>query len=377
VTIVRLLFLVLGLSQVRGCFTPLCEAVGGFETKVFTTRTGDQMLADAAKTADGELIVETALSYLPPEYHHTVVKMDDAYGPQELASFSLSNYFGSGVVASGDSWWYSLAGTREENADGVFFLTPEQTFVPVDEIYSADWIPFDGPEPRGLLVGAHGEETRAMEVAPGGVRRRWSMPPVSSFAGGWRDAERLPDGAIALVTFQPASGLELRLLDGDEPAAVSLRKDAVVRLVTALSADGMVAVVTESRLGELEAAVFDPKNPGTLRWLALTTKDEPGRYPQVVFHDGRFIAAWFARGANELRARTFTGERAGAAATIAPFLRRGNAPVSISILPEGEELLFVWQEDEPTMRRVPADFAGLWFAERLCKWLFSGTSVAL
>ena len=361
-TILRLVFLLLGLSHVRGCFTPLCDAAGGFEPKVFTTRTGDQMLYEAAKPAGGDLIVETGISFLPPEYHHTVVKIDEAYGPQELATFTLSTYFGSGVVASGERWWYSLAGTREENQHGVFFLTPEQTFVPVDEMHTADWIPFDGPEPRGLLVGAHREETRAMEVTAGGVRRRWSLPPVSTFSSGWRDAERLPNGSIALVTFQPLHGVELHLLGGDEPAPVSLRRDAVVRLVTAVSADGMLAVVTETRLGELEAAVFDPKTPGTLRWLALTTKDEPGRYPQVVFHEDKFIVAWLAPAANELRARTFTGERAGAAATIAPFLRRGNAAVSISILPEalpeGEsELLFVWQEDEPTMRRVPADFA--------------------
>lgn len=376
-TIVRLLLLVLGLAQARGCFTPLCEAAGNFETKVFNPRTGDQMLYDAAKPAGGGLVVETGISYLPPEYHHTVVKMDDAYGPQEVDTFSLSGYFGSGVVASGEGWWYSLAGTREENQNGVYFLTPERTFVPVDAIHTADWIPFDGPEPRGLLVGMGRGELQAMEVTPGGVPRRWSLPAVSAFSGGWRDAERLPDGAIALVTNQPASGVELNLLEGEEPAVVSLRKDAAVRLVTALSADGMLAVVTESRLGELEAAVFDPKNPGTLRWLALTTKDEPGRYPQVVFHEDEFIVAWLGPEAKELRARTFTAARAGASATIAPFLRRGNAPVSISILPEGEELLFVWQEDEPAARRVPADFAGLWFAERLCKWLFSGTSVAL
>lgn len=377
--IVRLLLLVLGLSHVRGCFTALCDAAGGFETKVLTTRTGDQMLYDAAKPAGGALIVETGMSYVPPEYHHTVVKMDEAYGPHQLAEFKLANYIGSGLVASGETWWYSLAGGREEEERGVFFLTPEQTFVPAGEIHSAEWFPLDGVEPRGLLVGSSGERLRALEVTPGGVQREWSLPFDGVMRSGWRDAERLPDGSIALVTFRRDSGLQLELLAGDEePDAIPLRSGIeVVRLTTALAADGMLAVVTESKRGELEAAVFDPKSPGTPRWLALTTADEPGQHADVVFHDGRFIAAWFTGGPNELRARTFTAERAGAAASIAPFLRRGSAPVSISILPEGEELLFVWQADEPAVRRMPAEFAGLAFAERLCKWLFSGTPVAL
>jgi hypothetical protein len=122
----------------------------------------------------------------------------------------------------------------------------------------------------------------------------------------------------------------------------------------------------ESRFGEVEAAVFDPANPASAKWQVLTTKDEPGRFPEVVFHGGRFVAAWLATQTGELRARTFTAERMAPAATIAPVQRRGSRLPSIAILPDGEEILFVWQEDEVMSRKVPAELGGFALLHRLC-----------
>src|SRR5687768_8582390 len=111
-------------------------------------------MRSAALTNEGDLIVDTGIGYLPPEYHHTVVRVSETYGPEELAKFDLvSDFFGSGVIASGGSWWYSLAGGRTRNETGVFFVAPEVTFVEVDWIYHGDWLPFDAPEPHGLLIG--------------------------------------------------------------------------------------------------------------------------------------------------------------------------------------------------------------------------------
>ncbi len=376
---VRLLLLAVGLLNLRGCFTPLCDAVRRYETKVIATRTGDQLLRDAARTAGGDLLLDMGIGYLPPEYHHTVVRANDVYGPQELAKFKLTDHYGSGVVAAGESWWYSIAGRRDGKSEsGVFFATPEVTFVAVDEIHSAEWLPLDDEEPRGLLVGHDRDGLRAVEVTREGVRRQWPLPMQIAVASVWRSAERLDGGAIALVYFDHAeSRIVLEMLDGDEPVRTVLRGNpswSHVRLTTALSADGMLAVVLESKSGELEAAVFDPRNPGELKWQRLTAKDESGRYPRVIFHDGKFIAAWLAS-TKELRARTFTAEGTGPAGTIAPLVQRGTRDPAITIIPDGEELLFLWQADEVMVRRVPEDFAGLWFVEQLCQ-LFGGTSVA-
>lgn len=367
-TLIRLLLLAI-VSQLRGCFLPLCEAVGGREPQSVSTRTSDRVLVDAALIKDGDLIVDMAMSYTPPEYHHNIVRVDETYGPEELARYQLTDYFGSGVTASGDSWWYSLAGGRGEKGSAVFFRTPEERVVETGLIFAGEWVPFDQAEPRGLLIADVRKGLQAMEITPGGVLRRWSLPLDNAWAIGARDAQRLPDGAIALVAFRhDTAALHLLILDQGEPVVVLLRENLKhVRLTTALASDGMLAVVLESNAGELEAAVFDPHNPGQLRWQLLTPKDEPGRNAAVIFHEGKFIAAWSAPGSHELRARTFTAERPGPLATIAPLLSRGNRIPSISIFPDGEELLFVWQEDGVMSRRVPAEFAGFSFVDRLCK----------
>ena len=322
-------------------------------------------MVDAALTAGGDLLIGTGVGYLPPgEHHHTAVRVSDTYGPEHVATFKMgSDYFGAGVVSSGESWWYSIAGARGKDDTGVLFATPEQSFVKVEGIFDGDWIPFDEPEPHGLVVGHDREGLRAVEVTRGGVKGEWRLTDTNVVGHRLRDAERLPGGDIALVSIRDG-GVYLHLLGRSE---IALRTSgSPVRVRTARAGDGALAVVIESRLGELEGAVFDPKNPASVKWQALTTKEEPGRHPEVVFHDGKFIAAWLATESNELRARTFTGDGMAPAATIAPVQRRGNRLPSIAILPHGEEILFLWQEDEVMSRRVPAELAGFAFPERLC-----------
>jgi hypothetical protein len=323
------------------------------------------VLTDAALTANGELILDTGIVFLPPgEHDHTAVRVSSTYGPEEIAKFKIvTPYFGTGVVASGDSWWYSIAGGRGKDDSGVFFLTPEPSFVKVEEFYDGDWIAFDEPEPHGLLVGHRRDGLHAAEITRGGVRKKWRLPDTNVVGHRLRDAELLSGGEIALVSIRDGA-VHLQVL-GD-PEIVLRRSGSPVRVRTARTDDGMLGVLIETRLGELEAAVFDPKNPGDVTWQQLTTKEDPGRFPEIVFHDGKFIAAWLVTEMNELRARTFTASGMAATATIAPVLRRGGRLPSISILPDGEEILLVWQEDEVMSRRVPAELGGFGFLERLC-----------
>src|SRR5688572_19149488 len=211
-------------------------------------------MTDAALLKNGDLLVDAGIGYVPPgEYHHTVVRVDGTYGPEEVVTFKLlSDYFGSGVVASGESWWYSIAGGRTAHEPGVFFATPEVSFIRVEGLYDGDWMPFDGPEPHGLLVGHDRDGLRAVEVTRGGVKRQWSVAPTNTVGHRLRDAERLPDGSIALVAIHDKFALTLEILEGDkEPRSLTLHEStSPFRVGTAVADDGMLAVLIETNLGE-------------------------------------------------------------------------------------------------------------------------------
>jgi len=366
VTLVRLLVLVLGLSHLRGCAVPLCDAVGGYPVTTVSTRTGDQRFSSAILTAGGELVIETGMSYLPPQYLTTVVRMDERYGPEEVGKFELVDEFGSGLVRAGDDWWFSLGGKRADRTAGIYFVTPEASFVEIPEVFDAVWLPLDGAEPRGLLVGMGKGGGRALEITRGGVVRRWPLPPINLWGYNLWAAERLPDGAIALFAVDRDHRVVLRVLDGGASAEETVLIDDgdAAHVTTALAPEGMVAVVVRRRAG-LFAALFDPRNPAAIRWHQLTEKDESGAFPAVVVHEGKAIVGWST--SDRIRARAFTSERlAGPAATIGPLLRRGERRPSLAVLPDGEELLFLWGEDEVTTRRVPAELAGFALLESLC-----------
>ena len=370
----RLVLLLLGLTHLRGCFTPLCDAVRGFsETSTVVTRTGTELLVSAVRGAEGNLAVATSMGFMPPEYHYTVVEMSESGGPNEIARFKLTSDFGGALSGENGKWWFSLAGREtEDHAALVAFVTPELRKVRVAVGGGGgEWLPFDGAEPRGLLVSFGAASHRAIEVTPGGARREWPLPVVNSFSTGWWAAERLAGGSIALVQYDhSAASVILRILGSDVKELV-LRDQlgGSARVATAISAEGdQLGVVIELKDGTIEAAVIGPVVPATIDWKKVTAKDDPGRYPAAAFHEGKLVVAWFASQTDQLRARTLTGGHLGPAATIAPLHRRGNTLPAISILPEGEEILFVWQADEITTRRVPAEFAGLNLIEALCSY---------
>ena len=368
-TILRLVLLALGLSHLRGCYAPLCDAARGFgEIETVVTRAGMQAMTDAIRDAEGNLVVSTGIAFTPPEYHQTVIEVNRFVGPRDVAKFQLDHYFGEGLSGADGKWWYSLAGTRKgDSTSGVFFVTPEPRFVAVSRFSQGEWLPFDEAEPRGMLVEMSGERTRALEVTPGGVRRQWTLPVVNSFSIGWWAAERLTDGSIALLQYDRNTyNVILRILGQDVKELVLRDQLPHVWLASAVSPGGKLAVVIDRREGDIDAAIIDPAVTSAIEWKKVTTKAEPGRYPEAAFDGERLIVAWV--GDHQLKARTITDGRLTPVATLAPLRRRGGGLPAITILPEGEEILFVWQADEVMKRRVPADFSGLNLLEALCSY---------
>ncbi|HYR28556.1 MAG TPA: hypothetical protein VEU30_08825, partial [Thermoanaerobaculia bacterium] len=206
---------------------------------------------------------------------------------------------------------------------------------------------------------------RALEITRGGIVRRWPLPPINRWGYNLWAAERLPDGAIALFAVDRDNRLVLSVLDGGDSVETVLLDDGDAAYVTtALAPNGMVAAVIRRRSG-LHAALFDPRNPAAIQWHELTEKDESGAFPAIVAHEGKVIVGWTS--SNRIRARAFTaGRLVGPATTIAPLLRRGERMPSLAILADGEELVFIWGEDEVTTRRVPAELAGFALLENLC-----------
>jgi hypothetical protein len=382
--VTKILALVLGLAQLRSCANSFC---GALDVQRFAPRTvrlhatAAQRVIDVAAMEGGVLLIVAGADDNPEDRERTVQRWSDRRGAELLFDAHFRDVIGEGVAATaGGQWWYTAAGNYENRWGAMFVVSNgSPRFVALPIFGGNHWLPLKGEVPGGLYLYQDHDATRAMEAAPDGIRRSWTIPGAGAAMRGWWAAERLPDGAIALASLEGApqrlpSKVHLRVLRDDSYDEFLLESGSEANRV-GIAADrsrGTVMVVVERPQGAIDAFLVDLRSGSSSR-LRLSEADEKARFPAISATASGFVVAWtnLASRPAAIRARAIENGAPGlVAVTVGAIAVPPDREPVLRVVADDAEDVFAWEGS--MQRRLPSHLAGFGLMtelrERLCSF---------
>ena len=351
-------------AQLKSCATNFCPALDMSERATHTIRVSGPNVFDFAPLSDGDLLVLSGASSLPPRYERVIERWSERSGSQRLISLEWDDITGEGIVAVDDrNWWYTAGGVYRNRNSGMFITfvdgradAPKFVSLPVPG--ENVWLPLRGAKPQGLYVFLDHGTPGAMRVTPDGIAVRWRFAEARMNGIGWWSAQLLPNGSIALVSLERGR-LVLRLLHGAAYEEIYNQVADDAGLSTAVDADGTLAIVTRTRAEAVEVILVDPADPAHARHISLTEPDERGSYPTVARSSSGFIVIWISGSDHAwVRARSLTHTSAALwAATVGPIHVPPDTRPFMGAVYDGRDLLFLWDRGAIAIRRLPTALA--------------------
>jgi hypothetical protein len=310
--LMKVLLLLLGLAQLRGCASALCEVSGFPDERAREVPLGTSLprvTAVAEERADDWIVADNAaLTELI------------AGAERHLAQFSEPVYHWSddGFAArSNGTWRYSRATFETKGHAEITFTETSGVLQVTVAIGSVPlrWIPLSGGEVSGLLFstrtrGGESGNVRVDRVTPAGSE------PIVEFDAGYRDishfttsAEQLPDGRIAVVSSSAEGVLKLRLISGHslvESPLPNPNLGEMTIVATAMSPKGLLGVAARGSHGELTAALVNVDDVPSARFRVVLGADDHARALSMVSVGDRFLIAWVGASDRSLRTRELT-----------------------------------------------------------------------
>jgi hypothetical protein len=337
---------------------------------------GDNVLVLSGKGNDRRLVLSTPMD-----------------GDKTLAALILPSPSGpEEFVARGGGWWYATYRWHFDRPATLFIADDGsgtvQTNVVDDPVAIRNvdsWIVVRGDRPRGLIIHIGDQGVEATAIDPQGQFTTWRLPLLEKTSGReW--AEMLPDGSIALLVNTGRGTCSLFLLDRDGHVGTVDFGQELVSVVTAVDADGNIALMTSGGNCVL-GAVINPRDPKPIIWRRLSSDADVVTIPSPVGYlssdemrvaavSGGFIAAWVTHsGATEPRlyARELRPTSVGAwpVEVGQPYGSRASfsRDAFSDLHADGDGLRFYWDDGHNLVtRHLPASVSGFQLVRWLGEW---------